>query len=70
MQPDLLGKAVPAKCPYGPGNSFFPIEKRSAFHCAFNILFYTGIREGDLLALTPEDIPRDEAIISINKNYG
>jgi integrase len=48
---------------------FLPYEKRSAFHCAFNILFYTGIREGELLALTPEDIPRDEAIISINKNY-
>lgn len=31
-------------------------EKKSAYHLAFNILFYTGIREGELLALYPEDI--------------
>lgn len=31
-------------------------EKKSAYHLAFNILFYTGIREGELLALTPADV--------------
>ena len=44
-------------------------EKRSAFHAALYILFYTGMREGELLALTPEDIPADQHIIHINKNY-
>ncbi len=31
-------------------------EKKSAYHLAFNILFYAGIREGELLALTPADV--------------
>ncbi len=31
-------------------------EKKSAYHVAFNLLFYSGIREGELLALTPADI--------------
>jgi integrase len=31
-------------------------EKKSGYHLAFNILFYSGIREGELLALTPADI--------------
>ncbi|MCD8015049.1 MAG: site-specific integrase [Lachnospiraceae bacterium] len=48
---------------------FITFEKRKAFHCAFNILYYTGMREGELLALTPADIPRDDLIIQINKNY-
>lgn len=44
-------------------------EKKIAYTIAFKILFYGGIREGELLALTPDDIPRDEAMIDINKNY-
>lgn len=48
---------------------FLTFEKGSAYHCAFNTLFYTGMRVGELLALTPEDIPRDNASININKNY-
>lgn len=43
------------------------IEK-SALKLAFDILFYTGIRSGELLALTPSDILPDKRI-SINKNY-
>lgn len=31
-------------------------EKKSAYRLAFNILFYAGIREGELLALTPSDV--------------
>ena len=31
-------------------------EKRIAYHAAFDTLYYTGMREGELLALTPEDI--------------
>lgn len=42
--------------------------KKSAFKLAFDILFYTGIRSGELLALTPEDI-LPEKRLSINKNY-
>lgn len=42
--------------------------QKSAIKLAFNILFYTGIRSGELLALTPVDILPDKRI-SINKNY-
>lgn len=34
----------------------------------FDILFYTWVRSGDLLALTPEDILPDKRL-NINKNY-
>lgn len=35
---------------------------------AFDILFYTGMRSGELLALTPTDILPNKRI-DINKNY-
>lgn len=35
---------------------------------AFDVLFYTGMREGELLALTPADILPSKRI-DINKNY-
>lgn len=35
---------------------------------AFDILFYTGMRSGELLALTPADILSSKRI-DINKNY-
>lgn len=44
-------------------------EKKTHYRVAFKILFYSGMREGEVLALTPEDIPRDNAIIDVNKNY-
>ncbi len=42
--------------------------QKSAMKLAFDILFYSGIREGELLALTPADILPDKRI-SITKNY-
>ena len=35
----------------------------------FMTLYYTGIREGEMLALTPADIDLEKATIRINKNY-
>lgn len=48
---------------------FIALEQKKAFHLAFNVLFYTGMREGELLALTPADILTDTPTISITKNY-
>lgn len=51
---------------------FISYEKKSAGHLAFNILFWTGIREGELLALTREDFTFDgvdEYRLNINKNF-
>lgn len=42
--------------------------QKSAMKLAFDILFYTGMRSGELLALTPADILPDRKI-NINKNY-
>ena len=42
--------------------------QKSAVKLAFDILFYTGMRSGELLALTPADILPDKRI-SINKNF-
>jgi integrase len=49
-------------------NTFIATEKKSAYRLAFDILFYAGIREGELLALTPTDI-LDNSKLSINKNF-
>lgn len=48
---------------------FIKFEKKQAFRTAFDILFHSGIREGELLALTPEDILDDPPALAINKNY-
>lgn len=42
--------------------------QKSSVKLAFDILFYTGIRSGELLALTPADILPSKRI-DINKNY-
>jgi integrase len=36
---------------------------------AFEILYWTGIREGELLALTPEDFNFQKKTLRINKSY-
>lgn len=36
---------------------------------AFTLLFYTGIRKGELLALTPADFDLDAGLLSISKTY-
>ncbi len=35
----------------------------------FTTLFYTGLREGELLALTPADIDIENCTLSVNKSY-
>ena len=42
--------------------------QKSSVRLAFDVLFYTGIRSGELLALTPADILPTKRI-DINKNY-
>jgi len=36
---------------------------------SFNILFWSGIRIGELMALTPKDIDTKKSLIDINKTY-
>ena len=42
---------------------------RLTAYTIFMTLYYTGMREGELLALTPADINLQAGTISINKNY-
>lgn len=42
--------------------------RKSSVRLAFDVLFYTGMRSGELLALTPADILPSKRI-DINKNY-
>ena len=36
---------------------------------AFEVLYWCGIREGELLALTPADFDLDKGLLSITKSY-
>ena len=47
---------------------FSKVIQKSSVKLAFDILFYTGIRSGELLALTPADILPTKRI-DINKNF-
>jgi len=44
-------------------------EKTNPYHTIYNILFYTGIRVGELLALTLNDINFDKETMMISKSY-
>lgn len=44
-------------------------EDKPKYYAMFMTLYYTGIREGEMLALTPADIDLDKATIRINKNF-
>lgn len=45
------------------------IEKESENYIMFEILFWTGCREGELLALTPKDFDFHNGILHITKTY-
>lgn len=45
------------------------IDKNDRYYVMFEILFWTGIREGELLALTLNDIDFDKCKMNINKTY-
>ena len=45
------------------------IKDRPAPYAVFMTLYYTGIREGELLALTPADVDFEKQTIRISKSY-
>ena len=44
------------------------MDKPLSFY-AFEMLYWCGIREGELLALTPADFDLDKGLLSITKSY-
>lgn len=61
------------------GNAFLDKEEYLKFaevmmdkpqsYYAFEVLYWCGIREGELLALTPADFDLDKGLLSITKSY-
>lgn len=45
------------------------MEARPRSYYAFEVLYWCGIREGELLALTPADFDLDKGLLSITKSY-
>ncbi len=45
------------------------IKDRPEAYTVFMVLYYTGIREGELLALTPADIDLDKKTLTVSKTY-
>lgn len=45
------------------------IEDKPQAHAAFQVLYWCGIREGELLALTRADVDLEKKAITINKSY-
>lgn len=50
-------------------NTFIQFEESEPFRLAYELLYYSGLREGEFLALTPNDILLEKAAISVNKTY-
>ena len=45
------------------------MKDRSASYAVFMTLYFTGIREGELLALTPADFDFEKRTVTVNKSY-
>jgi len=45
------------------------VKDKPLSYICFEVLYWTGMREGELLALSPADIDLDNKIISINRTY-
>lgn len=43
--------------------------EKPLYYYAFELLYWCGIREGELLALTPDDFDFDKKLLRINKSY-
>ncbi|MDO4943009.1 MAG: site-specific integrase [Lachnospiraceae bacterium] len=49
---------------------FIPaVQDKLAFYAAFMTMYYTGMRVGELCALTPADIDLENNMITINKIF-
>ena len=45
------------------------VKDKPASYAIFMTLYYTGMREGELLALTPADIDLEKSTVRISKSY-
>ena len=68
-----IGKAKAEEMDYWTYNEYIAfregVKDKSLSYICFEILYWTGMREGELLALSPADIDLDNKTISINRTY-
>ncbi len=68
-----IGKAKAEEMDYWTYDEYIAfsegVKDKSLSYICFEVLYWTGMREGELLALSPTDIDLDNKIISINRTY-
>ena len=68
-----IGKAKAEEMDYWTYDEYIAfregVEDKSLSYICFEVLYWTGMRKGELLALSPADIDLDNKIISINRTY-
>ncbi len=68
-----MGKSDADKLNFGTKDEYdcfiSGIDRENKYYVIFEILFWTGCREGEMLALTKEDVDFENNQISITKTY-
>ena len=68
-----IGKAKAEEMDYWTYDEYIAfregVKDKSLSYICFEVLYWTGMREGELLALSPVDIDLDNKTISINRTY-
>ena len=68
-----MGKHVNAKMDFWTKEEYDEfishLDRGGRYHMIFELLFWTGMREGEMLALAPEDIDLERLQIHISKSY-
>ena len=68
-----IGKAKAEEMDYWTYDEYIAfregIKDKPLSYICFEVLYWTGMREGELLALSPADIDLDNKLISINRTY-
>lgn len=68
-----IGKAKAEEMDYWTYDEYIAfregVKDKSLSYICFEVLYWTGMREGELLALSPSDIDLDNKTISINRTY-
>ena len=68
-----IGKAKAEEMDYWTYNEYIAfregVKDKPLSYICFEVLYWTGMREGELLALSPADIDLDNKTISINRTY-
>lgn len=68
-----IGKAKAEEMDYWTYDEYIAfregVKDKPLSYICFEVLYWTGMREGELLALSPADIALDNKLISINRTY-